>query len=55
MRDKLGGKMMKEFFALRAKTYCYLSDNNEEEKKPKICQRLHWALTAIKEYNQQIY
>ena len=37
MRDKLGGKMMKEFFALRAKTYCYLSDNNDEAKDlPKI-------------------
>ena len=26
---------MKEFFGLRAKTYSYLKDNNDQDKKPK--------------------
>ena len=32
-RDELGGKTMEEFAALRAKTYSYLIDNNDEDKK----------------------
>ena len=35
MRDELGGQFMKEFFGLRAKTYSYLKDNNDEDKKAK--------------------
>ena len=35
MKDKLSGKIMKEFAALRAKTYSYLTDNNNEDKKSK--------------------
>ena len=34
-KDKLGGKIMKEFCALRAKTYSYLMDDNSEVKKSK--------------------
>ena len=34
-KDELGGKIMKEFVALRAKTYAYLMDNDGEEKKAK--------------------
>ena len=34
-KDKLGGKLMKEFCALRAKTRSYLMDNNSEDKKSK--------------------
>ena len=30
-RDKLGGKVMKEFVALRAKTYAHLTDDGEEK------------------------
>ena len=35
MKDELGGKIMKEFFRLKAKTYSYLKDNNGEDKKSK--------------------
>ena len=34
-KDKLGGKIMKEFCALRAKTYTYLIDDDSEKKKLK--------------------
>ena len=32
-KDKLGGKIMKEFCALRAKIYAYLMDDDSEKKK----------------------
>ena len=35
MKDELGGKIMKEFAALRAKTYSYLTENSGENKKAK--------------------
>ena len=35
MKNELGGQIMKEFFGLRAKTYSYLKDNNDEDKKQK--------------------
>ena len=34
-KDELGGKIMKEFCSLRAKTYSYLMDDNSEVKKSK--------------------
>ena len=34
-KDELGGKIMKEFCALRAKTYAYLMDDDTEKKKAK--------------------
>ena len=34
-KDVLGGKIMKEFCALRAKTYAYLIDDDSEKKKAK--------------------
>ena len=34
-KDELGGKVMKEFCALRAKTYTYLMDDDNEKKKAK--------------------
>ena len=35
MKDELGEQIMKELFGLRAKTYNYLKDNNDENKKAK--------------------
>ena len=34
-KDELGGKIIKEFCALRAKTYAYLMDDDSEKKKLK--------------------
>ena len=35
MKDELGGKIIAEFVALRAKTYSYLRDDDREVKKDK--------------------
>ena len=35
MKDKLGGKIVTEFVALRPKTYSYLTDDGKEDKKSK--------------------
>ena len=34
-KDELGGKIIKEFCALRSKTYAYLMDDDSEKKKAK--------------------
>ena len=38
MKEELSGQIMKEFVEIRAKTYTYLKDNNDEDKKPKDTQ-----------------
>ena len=35
-KEKLGEKIMNKIFGLRAKTYSYLKDNNDEDKKAKV-------------------
>ena len=35
MKDELGGRVITEFFALRPKTYSYLTDDCKEDKKAK--------------------
>ena len=35
VKDKLGEQVMKEFVGLRAKSYKYLKDNNDKDKKEK--------------------
>ena len=35
VKDELGGKIMKEFVALRSKTYAHLMDDDSEKKKAK--------------------
>ena len=39
IKEELVGQVMKEFVAIRAKTYSYLTDNNDEDKKAKITQK----------------
>ena len=35
MKEKLGGEIMKEFVGLKARSYSYLKDKNDEDKKVK--------------------
>ena len=39
MKDELGGKIIKEFVALRPKTYSYLTDDCKEDRKAKGTKR----------------
>ena len=40
-KDELGGKIMKEFCAPRAKTCAYLMDDDNEKKKAKGTKKVH--------------
>ena len=39
MKDGSGRQIMKEFIGLRAKTYDYLKDNNDQDKKAKVTKK----------------
>ena len=39
MKDKLGGKIMIKFVALRVKTYIYLIDDSSKDKKQQKAQK----------------
>ena len=41
MKDELGGQIMKKFIGLRAKTYWYLRDNNDEDEKARNTKSCH--------------
>ena len=41
MKDELGGQIMKEFVGLRTKTYSYLKDKNDEDKKAKGTKKVY--------------
>ena len=36
MKDEISGRAMKEFVGLKAITYSYVKDNNDEDKKAKV-------------------
>ena len=38
-KDELGGKIMKEFVGVRAKTWAYLMDDYTEHKKAKVTKK----------------
>ena len=46
MKDELGGKIMAEFVALRPKTYSYLMDDGNSNKKAKRTKKcvIKWIL-----------
>ena len=39
MKDELGGRIIREFVALRPKTYSYLTDDCKEDKKAKVTKK----------------
>ena len=41
MKDELGGKIMTEFVVLRPKTYFYLTDDDNIDKKNKRNKKVH--------------
>ena len=41
MKDELDGQLMKEFVGLRAKTYSYLKNDNDKDKKAKGTKKCH--------------
>ena len=39
MKEELRAKIMKKYVGLKAKTYSYLKDNNDEDKKAKTTKK----------------
>ena len=55
-KDELGGKTMKEFCALRDKTYTYLMDDDSENKKAKgIKRRVVKRRAMFKNYKDSLF
>ena len=55
MKDELGIQNMKQFLGLRAKTYSYLKDNNDEDKKAKGTRKCVIKKTLNLEIIKNIY
>ena len=51
MKDELGGKIMTELAALRPKTYSYLMDDGNSDKKAKGTKRC--VIKKILKFNEQ--
>ena len=49
MKDELGEKIMTEFVALRPKTYSYLMDNGNSDKKAKGTKK--WVIKRRLKFN----
>ena len=47
IKDELDRKTMKEFVGLKAKTYRYLTDDNDESKKQKVQKMCNEKKTQI--------
>ena len=50
MKDELGGKIKEEFVRLRAKTYSYLTDDGNEDKKPKGTKKFYIKKIKLGDY-----
>ena len=50
-KDELGGKIMKKFVELRAKTYAYLMDDDNEKKKAKRTKKC--VIKKLLQFNDQ--
>ena len=58
MKDKIGGQLMNKFVKLKEKTYNYLKDNNDENKKAKglksVLQKENFILKIKKTVEKQL-
>ena len=58
MKDEIGGQIMKEFTGLRAKTYTYLKNNIDEDKKAKctkkVCHQENLNFKTIKTVEEKL-
>ena len=53
--DELGGKIMKEFCGLRAKTYTYLMEDDSERKKAKGVKRCAVKRLILENYKDSLF
>ena len=53
IKDELGAKIMKQFVALRPKSYSYLTDGRCVNKETKVHQNLHQVAVKVQEGVEQ--